>query len=325
MKIPPTYQITPEILELVAKIDANRFFLSSSDIPYQIKNEIHRSSLLKSSLFSARIEGNPLTLAKLAISPKTIKKLEIFNILGAINFLERNVKPNKKITKKLILKLHRIVMKNLSDCPGKFRKEPGAIFNQARIAVYLSLPASRVPRLIENLLTYANSKKEKFPLIKAIITHLVFEKIHPFLDGNGRVGRLLLAAILKANNYDFGLCIPFEEYVESHRQDYYYFLESGFRDIQGYLLFMLEAFYQQTEKIKKELSITKESRIFLPPRREEIYLLIKDHQTVSFDFIKRRFLSVPERTLRYDLKKLVDEGLIVKIGQTRGSFYKVVS
>lgn len=62
MRIPPEYKITPEIVELIAKIDANRMFFNSIPILPEIKNKIQRVSLLKSSLYSARIEGNPLTI-----------------------------------------------------------------------------------------------------------------------------------------------------------------------------------------------------------------------------------------------------------------------
>ena|SRR3990167_3792422 len=61
----------------------------------------------------------------------------------------------------------------------------------------------------------------------------------------------------------------------------------------------------------------------LLPRSYEIYFTIKEHGTISFDFIRRRFMAVPERTLRYDLKKLQEKNLIVKIGNTNGSFYRL--
>lgn len=63
--------------------------------------------------------------------------------------------------------------------------------------------------------------------------------------------------------------------------------------------------------------------ILLPPRQEELYYVIKDHRMVSFDFLKRRFLKIPPRTLRYDLKKISDKGFIVKIGKTKGSYYSI--
>lgn len=62
---------------------------------------------------------------------------------------------------------------------------------------------------------------------------------------------------------------------------------------------------------------------FLPPRQEEILNIIKDHIVVSFDMIRRRFIQVPERTLRYDLKKLLDRKLVEKSGETRGRYYRV--
>jgi len=65
------------------------------------------------------------------------------------------------------------------------------------------------------------------------------------------------------------------------------------------------------------------AEVILPPRREEILAIVRDHTEVTFDFLQRRFFGVPARTLRSDLKKLAEEGLIIKVGKTRGSFYRV--
>ena len=83
-------------------------------------------------------------------------------------------------------------------------------------------------------------------------------------------------------------------------------------------------FWTATEKLKSDiLATTKQAILPVTPRQEEVYHIIKDHGTVSFDFIHRRFLKVPERTLRYDLKKLIDQKLVLKIGHTRGAFYRI--
>lgn len=324
MPIPPRYSLTPEVLSIIAKIDANRFLVASHKISVTQKNKIQHLSILKSSLFSARIEGNPLTIAEVENTGRQKEKKEVFNILEAIKFIEKNVKPDAKIEKELILVLHKIVMKDLG-AAGHFRQETGAIYNSAGVAVYISPLPSKIPGLLENLLRYINSDREKFPLVLAFIAHLIFEKIHPFLDGNGRVGRLLVFAILKARGYDFGLHIPFEEYLDAHKDDYYYFLGVGFKNTNDYLYFMLNAFWEETEKIKKEIEQQEEAGkdLLLPPRQEEIYHIIADHPLIPFDSIHRRFASVPARTIRYDLKKLADRGLIQKIGRTKGVFYKV--
>lgn len=326
MRIPPDYQITPEMMDLISRINANLYFLSSLDIPEAVKERIQRISILKSSLFSARIEGNPLTIKDFGNErDDDVKKIEVFNISKAADFINKNITPETKFSKKIILEMHSIIMKDLSFDAGKFRKEVSAIFNMAGVAVYMTPSPEKIQILIYQILKYANSDQEKFSLINAFITHLIFEKIHPFLDGNGRVGRLLVSSILKSKDKNYNYHISFEEYLDEHKEDYYYHLDNGLQKTNDYLLFMLNAFYNQTERLKElvEKENQKKETLLLPPRQEEIYNIIKDHNIVSFDQIQRRFLKVPARTLRYDLKKLIDAGLISKIGKTRGSYYRV--
>lgn len=328
MKIPPGYKITPEILDLIAKIDANRIYLSSKTISPALKEKIQRVSILKSSLFSARIEGNPLTLQNIdTIQSDKQKKTEVFNILKAADYIDKNIKEGGRLSQKQILKLHLLATKNLPVQSGAFRKEVGAIFNTNGVAIYLSPPPSEINGLIQRLSVYINSELEKFPLVNALISHLVFEKIHPFLDGNGRVGRLLIFLILKIKGWNFGITIPFEEYLDNHKDQYYDWLDTGLVDANGYLEFMLTAFFEQTERLKEQIEeeLVKKQILFLPPRQEEIFNIIKDHHIISFDMVRRRFLKVPERTLRYDLKKLKELGLIEKSGRTKASHYRVKS
>lgn len=325
MQIPPSYKVSPAILDLISKIEANRIYLSSIELPTQIKEKIERVSILKSSLYSARIEGNPLTLEEFDMVPSEEQKnIEIFNILKAVEFIDKNIKAGQEISEKEILKLHAIIMEDLFSQHGVFRQEMGAIFNAAGVAVYLSPPPKQISALLTKLFSYINSRDEKFPLVSALIAHLIFEKIHPFIDGNGRVGRLLIFAILKSKNWHFEVNIPFEEYLDEHKSDYYYYLDIGLKDVEEYLIFMLNAFLIQTEKTKKliEDETNKKERIFLPPRQEEIFNIVKDHLVISFDQIRRRFLKIPERTLRYDLKKLLDLKLIEKSGVTKGNYYR---
>jgi len=326
MKIPPKYSITDEMLSFISKIEAERLYFSSLSLQVAIKENIQRVSLLKSSLFSARIEGNPLKISDFEFGNETEegKKKEIFNIVKAINYIDRDIKGNV-VTKDVILHLHSLVLGDISPCAGHFRSEVSAIFNQAGVAVYMPPPPTQISKLLDNLLTYVNSER-KFPLINAFVAHLIFEKIHPFLDGNGRVGRLLISAILKSKDWDFTFTVPFEEYLDEHKDEYYFHLGQGLQNTNDYLEFVLEAFYKQIQKIKDQVNqeIIKENNPFLPPRQEEILNIIKDQIIVSFDMIRRRFIQVPERTLRYDLKKLLDKKLIEKSGETRGRYYRVI-
>jgi len=325
MKIPPSYTISDEMLSLITKIEAQRLYFSSLNLESQIKENIRRVSLLKSSLFSARIEGNPLKISDFDFLSETEKekKKEIFNIVEAINFIDKKI-TKIPITKDVILSLHAWVLKNLSPDAGHFRKEVSAIFNQAGMAVYMPPPPSQILKLLDNLLIYINSE-EKFPLLRAFVVHLIFEKIHPFIDGNGRVGRLLISAVLKSQDWDFTFTVPFEEYLDEHKDEYYSHLNDGLKNTNDYLEFMLEAFYQQIERIKIQVNAetAREKHPFLPPRQEEIFNIIKDQFIASFDMIRRRFIQIPERTLRYDLKKLLDRKLIEKSGETKGRYYRI--
>lgn len=318
MKIPPKFKINPEILSLVTKIEALNLYFSSINIPISVKQKIQRVSLLKSSLFSARIEGNPLRFDNLENTSDKQKKKEITNIIRAQKYINKN----QEITVDDLKKIHSEVLRDLSPDAGKLRTEPSAIFNQAGVAVYMPPPPDEISTLLTKLLKYINSQ-DNFHLINALVSHLVFEKIHPFVDGNGRVGRILISAVLKSKGFESNLIIPFEEYLDEHKSDYYYFLDTGLKSPNDYLIFMLGAYLSQAEKIKTELEteISQKENLLLPPRQEEIYQIIKDHKIVSFDQIRRRFLKVPERTLRYDLMKLAQKNIIVKIGRTRGSYY----
>lgn len=313
------------MLSLISQIEAQKIYFSSLGLSPNIREQIIRVSLLKSSLFSARIEGNPLELSDLESKDvEQEKKQEIFNIMDAISLLDTKLTTGM-LSNDLLLELHNRILKNITPYPGHFRKEVSAIFNQSGIAVYMPPPPANIHSLVDKLLIYINSDMEKFPIITAFIAHLVFEKIHPFLDGNGRVGRILIAAVLKSKGWDFSFAVPFEEYLNTHKSEYYYHLDKGLQNANDYLIFMLEAYLNQLNKIKEQIEqeVIKERKVFLPPRQEEIINIIKDHIVVSFDMIRRRFLKIPERTLRYDLKKLVDQGFIEKSGQTRGRYYRI--
>lgn len=327
MLFPPKYFLTPKISELLQSIEASCEVISSVDIPIEIETNIRRRSTLKSSLFSARIEGNTLTLDELPkVSSRSQKTKEVFNILKALNWLHE--KSFKDLRTKDILRLHQMVMTSIIEKQelGKFRTEVGAIFNSAGIAIYLPPRPSQIPSLINKLVSFTNGKKEQFVPIKACLSHYIFEKIHPFLDGNGRVGRLLLQAVLVKDGYGMKGLLSLEEYLDNHRSEYYQALELSEKDVTEYLEFMLEAIAETAKQAKELIFEKREADVeeYLLPRRAEILNIIKEQTMVNFDQIRRRFLAVNERTLRYDLKWLVDHGLIKKRGTTKGVWYEII-
>ncbi len=325
MLIPPLYDLTPSISELLQSIESSRAVIDSIQIPPEVENNIRRHSALRTSLYSARIEGNSLTLDELTQPSKAQQKAEVFNILKAMNFI--NQKKNKDLTSQTILDIHKIAAEGLTDTPGKYRTEQNAIFNSAGIAIYMPPPPRFIETNLEKLIKFVLSGKERFVPIKACLAHYSFEKIHPFLDGNGRVGRLLMQKILTQNGYGMKGLLSLEEYLDNHRAEYYRALEEPEKDVTDYLEFMLIAM-AETAKGAREMALQKQTaevEDYLLPRRAELLRIIKEQKIVNFDQLRRRFANVNERTLRYDLKKLQDGGLIRKRGTTKGVYYNAVN
>lgn len=320
-----SYTENPKIHELQEKINGLKIAYQTLNPSIKLNEDILRHSLLKSALFSARIEGNPLSLSEvsghlLQEHLENLHKKEVFNLLSAYRFINFQNSP-KNFSVNLILKLHGLVMKDISGMPGKFRKEPSAIFNQAGVAVYLAPSHFLIKDLIKDLVLFVIKSAEP-SLIKSAIAQFAFEKVHPFIDGNGRIGRLISAFILAKGGY-FGLVSCLEEYIDEHRNEYYYALEPA-KDSTLFIEFFLEALLETAKKNFNgiDLKDNKIERDLLLPRREEILEIIREHPGCSFDFLSRRFLSVNPKTLHYDMGQLLKKSLIVKIGSTRGALYR---
>lgn len=144
------------------------------------------------------------------------------------------------------------------------------------------------------------------------------------MDGNGRVGRALTTYILKKKGYGFQGLVSLEEYLDQNKSDYYDLLDSGKLNITPFIEFFLQALTFQAKKALEEIKTkpygdTDEDSLL--PRRKEILDIIRDHKMVNFDLLRRRFMSVAQSTLHYDLKMLLKQNLIKKMGMTRGVYY----
>jgi len=307
------WKITPEINQLLIRLEAQKIALENTKSLPHIELAIRKRSLLRSAVYSARIEGFPDEES----SPKKASQ----NLLVAYNFVHSGTKVIFSLPQ--IKKIHSFVMNDLSGNPGIYRSEPWAIFDQAGNAVYLAPMHFEVPKLMEEYVEYIAGLKDH-PAIVAAAAQFILEKIHPFADGNGRAGRLISALLLTKYGYGLRGLIPFEVYVESHRAEYYSALESS-NNVTEFIKFFLEALTSEIDGVITSLSSREERREdLLLPRRQEILYVISDHPLCSFDSIRRRFLAVKPKTLQYDISQLTKKGYVEKVGTTRGALYKRV-
>lgn len=179
-------------------------FLKEPKENYENRYEVFCSLF---SYDSTGIEGNTLTLSETShllfegIVPKEKSLREIYEIINHKKAFDFILNYKEDITKEFILELHRLVITNtlsqdLTSQSGRYRT--------VQVFVGRSIPPnpSEVPNQMSRLLRwYSVNKKKLHPLVLASYFHTEFEKIHPFVDGNGRVGRLLMNFILHKNKF----------------------------------------------------------------------------------------------------------------------------
>jgi Fic family protein len=154
---------------------------------------------------SNAIEGSRMTLkeTEMAINGKKVKGKELFEELEAINhhnallYMLEQIKPNFKITEEYILKLHSIMLYNFNNkLPGKYRTGHVNLTNTEKV-----LPSpQQVPILMRLFIKNLNDYKVDI-LKKVASDHYEFESIHPFFDGNGRIGRIIMLTQLLSKGY----------------------------------------------------------------------------------------------------------------------------
>jgi Fic family protein len=315
------WQETDEIGKLLNQLEALKIVIEKFPPRPERMEDIRRRSLLKSAVYSARVENVPAHID----DPLVHKKIEIRNLLSAYSFLTSASAP-RILSETLIYHLHRLVLKDLSGTAGEYRAEPWAVFNQAGVAVHLAPVHFKLAGLMKDFIVYINQFSAPVP-VKAAITQFIIEKIHPFADGNGRVGRLVSAYILTSGGYGLSGLVPIEEYTDNHRDAYYTALLPG-NNCTEFISYFIQALVVQANSAVEEYS----SLNSLPPlnsnllpRRQEILNIITDHPLSSFNFICRRFPTIKPSTIHLDLQQLQKQGLIRKHGISRGVVYSPAS
>lgn len=240
-ELSPPFKITNEILnfvyeigELVGKISAEKEFEKNLTL--------RRENRIKTIYSSLAIEQNTLTLEQVTdvingkrvlAPPKDIKEVQ-----NAYEIYERLEELNENSVKDLLL-AHKIMTSELIKESGRFRSKNAGVYQGDKLIHMGTLP-EYIPELINNLFLWLK-KSEEHPLIKAAVFHYEFEFIHPFQDGNGRIGRLWYSLILSKWKKFFAW-LPIESLVQKCQKEYYIAINNSNRDGESteFILFMLK-------------------------------------------------------------------------------------
>ncbi|MDL2268517.1 Fic family protein, partial [Desulfosarcina sp. OttesenSCG-928-G17] len=224
----PPYTITPEILNRVAAISeaVGRLTVLADTASALFLRRINRVRTIHGSL---AIEGNTLSQDQITAildgKPVIALPREVREVKNALAAYER-VDAWQPESETDLLEAHSLLMAGLIGDAGKYRSS-GVGVMAGRQVVHMAPPAKRVPLLMADLLGWL-FRTDVHPLITSAVFHYEFEFIHPFADGNGRMGRLWQSLILSRWNPLFA-DIPVESLIFEHQADYYQALQESTR------------------------------------------------------------------------------------------------
>lgn len=244
MKYQPPYTINSKILTLVAQIsEAVGQLTVLSQIQESLR--LRRVNRIRTIQGSLAIEGNTLSEAQITAildgKPIIAPPKEIQEVRNAIKAYEA-FQQWQAASEQDLLQAHQILMAGLIDEIGQYRHGGVGVMSGNEV-IHMAPPAGQVPRLMGDLLQWLAQSNEH-PLIQSSIFHYEFEFIHPFADGNGRMGRLWQTLILSRWNPIFAN-IPVESLIYQHQQAYYAALQASTdqTDVAPFIEFMLQMIF----------------------------------------------------------------------------------
>lgn len=301
----------------------------------------------KEALLSSQIEGTQSSFFDLLLfesreapdKNSSLDVLEVSNYVKAMNHgLEQIREKGSPISLKLICDIHRILLSGVrggGKTPGELRDRQNWVGGpHPATAVFVPPPQERVRGLMSDLENFIHADTPDMPtLVKAGLVHLQFETIHPFLDGNGRLGRLLITFLLCAHGILAEPLLYLSLYFKTHRYLYYNLLqhvrETG--DWESWLEFFLDAVLntsvQASETAHKILDLSKRDngRIEQLGRPAssvfQVYRLLQRMPVVSVPDAHRS-LELSRPTTRKALKHLQALGILKEVtGKSRGQIF----
>ncbi len=313
----PPYTITSKMLTLSTEIGVELTQLESNTI--NITPKLRKKNRVKTLAGTLEIEGNFLGEEKITAILEGKRVLgtmqEVTEVEGAINAYKKfdNYKYDKLED---LLGAHKILMNGLLNNAGNFRNVNVGVGSSEGVT-HVAPPFGNVPELMNNLFEWLKNSDEH-PLIKSCVFHYEFEFIHPFTDGNGRIGRLWQSIILYNWKNVFN-AIPTEGIIRDYQDRYYEVLEESgsLGESTPFIEFMLEVIL---ETIKSSVKDSVKSSV---NTEDNIFELLKQNPQSTIKELAH-ILDLTTRAIEKQISKLKIENRIVRIGSARKGYWNII-
>ncbi|PIE50554.1 MAG: cell filamentation protein Fic [Flavobacteriales bacterium] len=314
----PPYKITNDILKLVVRISEKLGEINASHL-YKPTTELRKKNRIKTIQSSLEIEGNTMTEEQITaiLENKRVvaPQKDIIEVQNAIKVYEQ-INEFSPYQLKDLEKAHAILMNGLLKNAGQLRKTNVGIVKGEKIE-HIAPSGEIVKSLMNNLFDYLKNDEE-ITLIKSCVFHYEFEFIHPFLDGNGRMGRLWQTLILM-QEYPVFEYLPIESMVKENQTEYYNVLSQS--DKMGastpFILFMLKMILQSLEQL-----LQTQNRTLSATDRVKLYQNIIQDKLFSRKDYLLHFKEISPTTASRDLRNAVKQNILSKFGENRLTKYK---
>ncbi|MEZ7498327.1 Fic family protein [Flavobacterium sp. Arc3] len=309
----PPYEITPNILKLISAISEKLGEVNANFLNRQ-SPQLRKQNRIKTIHSSLQIEGNTLTEEQITalIENKRVigPEKDVLEVLNAIKVYER-LEEFSFSSDKSFLKAHSELMSGLIENAGKYRRKGVGIVKGTKVE-HVAPPYENVPYLMNDLFEYLKNSDE-LVLIKSCVFHYEMEFIHPFLDGNGRMGRLWQTLILMSE-YPVFEFLPFETLISKTQSEYYKSLAMS--DKSGKSTFFIEYMLGVINESLSSL-LSYNNRVLKDIDRLDYFLNLGLNEFTRKDYMNI-FKDLSSATASRDLKK----GMQLNLFKSEGSLNK---
>ncbi len=344
-KSPFRFVLTSALLALISEIERNRGFLASLKLPKKFLDRLASEQEKKEAYYSSHIEGavTSLEVALLHLNKPSRKDYGdeslqmIVNNRDALEYIRRQ--SAKPFRGKTICELHKILVRNTHKnkpiTVGAYRKGPIYVVNGQGQVVYEGPAASAVGAMMGSYVEWLNGATEIHPLLKAALAHLYFVHVHPFDDGNGRSARALSNLYLMKQDYQFINFLSPSDYFDHHRSEYYRAIqnaEAHGSDATFFILYYLKALAEQLRNVQAEIQKEGKVKDIRDLLSSKVQAQLDKKQVGALQWMlgnpeamtTRKYCKLSgcsDETARKDFNRLLETGLIEKIGDGRATGY----